>query len=347
MSTDKSQDEKAVRDSLQIVSGRIVKDKTTLFSIMRDEMFFIEAFFSYYRSIGITQFVIFDDKSNDGTQEFLKAQADCVVITSEYRFGDPIIILDHNGAKKRTRAGPYFKKIVPNLFLEGQYVLFVDADEFLFLPPNATSVDQIIDRLAKAGEACIAASVVEFFPKNLSGLETTNIPKSFEELLADYPLFESDQILELRKGKRPARVGISKSGHLFIKHRIKLPPYGLSWLPPFITRLLPFKSRQSPRIKTPILHQSPETYLVGSHNANVPPTEDGLLTIAHFVFSAQFTKKITRARKWRSYAQGSQKYDQYMLLHQEMKKRDPSFIGETTMRFENVDQLIDAGLMKW
>lgn len=347
MNTSQSLDEKVVRDSLQFVSGKIVKDRTTLFSIMRDEIFFIDAFFSYYRSIGITQFVIFDDKSRDGTREFLKAQADCVVITSAYRFGDMLTFLDHNGAEKRTRVGTYFKYIIPNLFLEGQYVVYVDADEFLFLPPNVTSIDQVIDRLANAGEACIAASVVEFFPQSLSGLQNTNIPKSFEELLTDYPLFESEQILELRKGKKPAKVGFSKSGHLFKKHKIKLAPSGLLWLPSFITRLLPFKPRQSPRDKTPILYRGPETYMIGSHGANVPPTDDGLLTIAHFVFSAQFLEKIARARKWRSYAQGSHKYDQYMQLYQEMRRRDPSFIGESTTRFEHVDQLVDAELMKW
>ena len=72
-----------------------------------------------------------------------------------------------------------------------------------------------------------------------------------------------------------------------------------------------------------------------------------LLTVAHFVFTAQFADKIARARAWGAHANGASKYRYYAELLARMQARKGSFLDENSLRYEGPQQLIDAGLMRW
>ena len=58
-----------------------------MFSIMRDESYHLQFFLDHYRNLGITDFLIYDDSSSDGTTEFLFSQDDVTVITSDVPYG--------------------------------------------------------------------------------------------------------------------------------------------------------------------------------------------------------------------------------------------------------------------
>jgi hypothetical protein len=92
---------------------------------------------------------------------------------------------------------------------------------------------------------------------------------------------------------------------------------------------------------------SGETFLVGTHRCNRPAPGNMLLTIAHFVFTAQFRTKIDRARSWRSHVNGADKYDSYLKLFEKMARRNASFLDPASVRFRSADQLVEAGLMRW
>ena len=75
-----------------------------LFSIIRDEMYFLPRFFAHYRQLGVDDFLIYDDRSIDGSTDFLIAQSDCTVLTGSYKydsnfgvtpFGLPKRLVDH------------------------------------------------------------------------------------------------------------------------------------------------------------------------------------------------------------------------------------------------------------
>ena len=74
-------------------------------------MFFLAAFLDHYRRLGVDQFLILDDSSSDGTREFLSAQADCLVLSSDLGFGDPVAAGGEGGART-TRAGTLLKRII-------------------------------------------------------------------------------------------------------------------------------------------------------------------------------------------------------------------------------------------
>jgi hypothetical protein len=332
----------------RVVSGQVDAGKLTLFSTMKNEMGFLPAFLAHHRAIGFEQFLIFDDASDDGTSAYLAAQSDCVVMQSDLSFGDEITYRDPDGESRRERAGTYFKIALPHLFFDGAYVAYVDADEFLLLPPGVSSISEVVTRLAAEGAPSAIATVVEFFPENVAGL-SGDLPKSFDGLLEAYPYFQAEALVDLVPGRQPELLGKSKTARLFKQFDIepKVERRGLQRLYMSSRAKKAQQFQKSPRHKTPLVLRSAESRLTGSHYANLAPSSTVLLTVAHFVFTAQFADKIARARAWGAHANGASKYRYYAELLARMQARKGSFLDENSLRYEGPQQLIDAGLMRW
>lgn len=331
-------------DHVEVVAGRFEPGLTSLFSIFRDEMYFCPAFFDHYRGIGVEQFVIIDDASTDGTREFLLAQPDCVTLAADMRYGDALAYRDPNGRISELRFGVYAKIAVPHMFVEDAYVLYLDADEFLILPPGVARVAEVIERLASEGADGLVASVVEFFPRSITDLDDEFRPASFDDLLGRFGHFQPAPLVAIDAGGRAQPCAESKSTRLFMAHGIKDPPRG--WRRR-IGHLFDPRYRHSPRHKTPIMRRSADSFLTGTHGGNRPAPRHLMLTAAHFVFTSQFRQKIDRARRWRSYVRNSDKYDHYDRLMQAMSRSTGSFLDRDSTRYTGPEQLIAAGLMRW
>ena len=100
---------------IKITNGRILDVNVNLYAIIRDEMFNLPAFFSHYRDLGVQQFLVLDDGSVDGSSEFLCKQPDCVVLTSDIRFGSLVdsVALTEFGNIRRVRWGKLLKLVIP------------------------------------------------------------------------------------------------------------------------------------------------------------------------------------------------------------------------------------------
>ena len=136
-----------------------------LFSMVRNERYFLPHFLAHYRRLGIANFLIYDDGSEDGTREFLMQEPCCTVITSNVRFGE-MFGREPNGAP--LRLGVALRQSIPDQLLAGQWVLTVDADEFLVLPPGVDSLPELIVRLEGQGRILAAGPMVDFYPEALS-----------------------------------------------------------------------------------------------------------------------------------------------------------------------------------
>jgi hypothetical protein len=332
----------------QVVSGRVDPALHTMFSIVRNEMGFLPAWLAHYRAIGFEQFLIFDDGSDDGSGPYLEAQPDVVLMRSDLRFGDMVLYTDPDGHQRRERAGTYFKIALPHLFFDGQYVAYVDADEFLILPPGVTSIAQVIARLAQTGVASAVASVVEFFPAGAAGLQGA-LPQSFDALVAAYPYFQPEQLVALQGGTQPQITGQSKTARLFkrfgIKPQVVRKGWHRIWLPRKAREAQGFQ--KSPRHKTPLVRRDARTWLTGSHYANLPPSDEVLLCVAHFVFTAQFADKIDRARAWGAHANGAAKYGYYAQLLERIGQVEDGFLDAQSQRYNGPEDLVRAGLIRW
>ncbi|SIS91250.1 Glycosyl transferase family 2 [Roseivivax lentus] len=315
-----------------------------LFSIMRDEMALLPSFLAHYRALGIEQFLIFDDGSSDGTRETLAAQPDVVLYEARHRFGKPVEIVFPDDTSRKDRFGTWVKAALPHVEAPGEIVAYFDADEFLILPPGVTSLAEVFDTMTRGAIPAICASVVEFFPETLAGLDGA-MPDTPKGLFAAYPFFEPEPLVTLIEGERPDPFGTSKTNKLFEEYGIDAAK------PTFLQRLTGRKPKprfkRSPRHKLPLLRRDAETWQVGSHYANRPPSADHLLTIAHFVFTAEFAAKIARARRWKAHTEGAAKYDHYDQLLGRMRAEGGRFTGPASTRYTDPQQLIDVGLMRW
>lgn len=332
----------------RIVSGAVDANRLTLFSTMKNEMGFLPAWLAHHRAIGFEQFLIWDDASDDGSFEFLAAQPDVVVMQSDMSFGAPLRYRDPDGVERDERAGTYMKIALPHLFFDGAIVGYLDADEFLILPPGVASIADVVTRLDAAGAPSAVASVVEFFPADATGLNG-DLPQSFEALVAAYPYYQCEQLVELRGGAQPNLMGASKTARLFkrfsVEPKVVRRGWQRIWMSSRAKKAQQFQ--KSPRHKTPLVRRDGQSRLTGSHYGNLPPSSEVLLTVAHFVFTAQFADKIARATAWGAHANGAAKYRYYAELLERMRGVDNGFLDKNSVRYEGPRRLIRCGLMRW
>lgn len=315
-----------------------------LFAIMRDEMALLPAFLGHYRALGFEQFLIFDDGSTDGTRAHLAAQPDVVLYEADHRFGTPVEIAFPDGTTRADRFGTWIKAALPHVEAPGEIVAYFDTDEFLILPPGMASVAEIFETMMQRDIPAICASVVEFFPETLEELAGP-MPDTAQGLFAAYPFFEPEPLVALTPEEQPDPFGTSKTNRLFESYGIGVPKPSLLQR---LTRRTPKpRFNRSPRHKLPFLRRDAETWQVGSHYASQPPGADHLLTIAHFVFTAEFAAKIDRARSWKAHTEGAAKYDHYAELLRRMRAEGGRFAGPSSQRYADPRQLADAGLMRW
>jgi glycosyltransferase involved in cell wall biosynthesis len=338
-------DEITLMNSIKIRSGQFRETDVNLYSIVCDEIFFMPAFFEYYRTLGVQQFILLDDGSTDGTVEFLRSQPDCVLLASNLAFGQYIVLKKAGGKRVAGRAGTFLKRAIPEKFLLNKYVLYVDADEFLILPGKFEEMSALFDDMSKRKLPCIAASVVDFYPASVSDLNRKDLPVTFADLLAGSPYYDAEPLLKMNPGAQPTLAGTSFSARLFRQYGIKETPF--SFLPEWVVKVLPLPVPGAVWRKTPIIRWSKDVWMNGSHRANVPPPSDRFLALAHFKFTSDLPRRVEAAMQRQAHAKKSQKYFHYSRLLKKMRSRDGIFIGPSSCTFEGPANLTKAGLMRW
>src|SRR5262245_8090351 len=332
--------------NVKIESGRFRDAEVNLYAIMRDEMFFLDAFLDHYRRLGVDQFLILDDSSSDGTREFLSAQQDCLVLSSDLGFGDPVAA-GGEGSSRIMRAGTLLKRIIPRKYLRDKYAVYADADEFMILPEGIDDIRTVIRILERNRIPCVAASLVDFYPEGLADLERPTRVQSFSELIDRCPFYDTTPLVALVEGDGPKPLGEGASKRLFREHGIKDVPPALSSLPEALARFLPFATPASAWLKTPLIKWDDDTWLDGSHNANVPPSHRALLAMAHFKFTFDLKRRMEQALERRSHSRGGRKYFHYQRLLGSMLRRGSDFTAAESTRFSSAGALAAHGLLKW
>jgi hypothetical protein len=334
--------------ALQIIQGTVRNGAETVFGVVKDEMYYLPAFLEHYRLLGAKQFIFLDDRSTDGTREFLSAQDDCVVLSSPFSFGERITLVSFGGNETEGRAGIFAKSAIPRRFLRGQYAVYVDADEFLVLPPSHGQLGDLFGALRSANLTSVAASLVDFYPQSIRQLaEASNSPDR-AELFATFDYFDACEVLRLKEGGWPeALPGSGASSRLFAQHRIKRGPPALERLPGWLIDMLPVKGAKGAVAKTPVVLWNDDTYYLNSHRSSSPPPADRLLAIAHFKFTKDFARRVRHALESKAYARGSLKYAHYDRLLRRLNSRGGSFAGPKTRKFDSAADFIDCKLMIW
>lgn len=246
------------------------------------------------------------------------------------------------------RAGTLFKSIIPNMFLLGKWAVYADADEFLFLPPGFQCLQDLIEVIERDGSVAVAASLVDFFPQCFD-LHVGAIPVSLPELLLQSPYFDAEPLIKVNPNN-----GYIETKYYGASSRIVMCSINKkdlifnNILPSVIKRYIflgQFSVPNYATFKTPLVKWERGIRYTGSHRVNAPVSTECILTEAHFKYTPDLIRRTRMALEAQSYARKSIKY-QHMSLVIECQKDYNSLLGPTSKRFYNVDDFIDAGLMR-
>lgn len=128
-----------------------------VFSTMRNEMDRLPHWLKHYRSLGVVHFLIVDNKSDDGTAEYLSAQPD----VSLWSTGD---------SYKASRFGVDWLTFLQRKFGSGRWCLTVDADEILIYSDyEKRPLPELVQWLDARGSQTFAAMMLDLYPQGPLG----------------------------------------------------------------------------------------------------------------------------------------------------------------------------------
>ena len=141
---------------LTMVDGRqprpLSEDDMPLVFLSHNERRFLPAFFKYYRSMGVTRFICVDDRSTDGSREFLLKQQDADCFESDVRY-------------REAGRGKTWREKLFHLYGYDRWYLNVDSDEFLvFESIERESVCDLSSRLLAKGIRRLPAPMIDLYP---------------------------------------------------------------------------------------------------------------------------------------------------------------------------------------
>lgn len=335
-----------VADSISIRSGRVTPGLLTAVSIMRNERYLLPAFLNHYRSLGVEQFLIVSDRSDDGTDEYLKSQADCVLITSTLTYGSVIGPADVP-VRKRWRTGVLMKGLLLDMFCGDEVALYVDADEFMILPPKLDSLEQVMTAMRSERSGALYASMVEMYPAAISDLRgESRSPTSLDDLLGVAPFFDGRALIDFdHEDQLLSVVGRSATSRLFRRYGIGARKPLFDALPRGLRRLATRPMLEPAVYKTPIIDLKSGARLVDSHEASGAIYSGALVALLHFKFTPDTFRKVDDSIAVGGHYRGSLKYRRYRQLFVEMGLRG-RFTDRRSVGFEGPESLAAYGLVR-
>jgi hypothetical protein len=296
-----------------------------LFSVVRNESYFLPHFLAHYRQLGIREFWFLDNNSTDATPDILTAAGDCGMLRANRDFADIV-----DGLRFGIRA----RSIIPAHLFKDRWVLNVDADEFLVLPAQYPDIPALIRDLDAAGLDAVRALMIDFFPDSLASLGqhyTQSDPFSVCQNFDRYSKIDWPD-----KASAPVFVSYADS----VRARMLMQALRIS--PDIGERLAGYKY---PNInKVPLVKWMPGTTMLSAHRLNRPVSDQAQLVLAHFKFYPGMEQRvqdaITRSVYWNDSIE-------YKILDLVMKVLpDWQLFNQTTScRYTGAPDLEQAGML--
>ena len=304
---------------------------------------------SLHTTVGseVQRFVFLDDRSDDGSFEFLVQQPDAVVVGSDRRFGEkvklPSII---SRSTREFRIHFLWRSILYDMFARERWALLVDLDEFIHLPSGTTFQD-LVSKLDRQGIRALWAVMLDVYPKDIRAF--AEVGKSERLNTSDSWYFDAEQHLRLRRGRHPKIIYPGARARLFSQFGIDslYPELGIrrlsrvSWL---LRRILAPKRplRYNSIVKPALLKWGDDCYFKSPHNTNLSASTNHLLPIQHFRFSGSLGQRMQTALMENSYFLDSSDYRLMSELLRTMRDQDGSFLYRNSRPLESFDNLIET-----
>jgi len=127
------------------------QDAVIVVALVRDGMFYLDAFLRHYRALGAAQFVFCDNGSTDGTIERLKTETDVVILRSDLPWGEIENDFRRYGAERYAR---------------GRWCLLADMDEmFAFEGDAQIGLPGLTRYLQDQNYTTLVAQMLEMVPQ--------------------------------------------------------------------------------------------------------------------------------------------------------------------------------------
>ena len=315
-------------------------------SVLKDEMFFLPAFLEHYRDAGVTQFVFLDDRSTDGSLEYLMEQPDCAVVGADETFGQVV--------EGKKRAVILWRTALAQQFALNKWALVVDLDEFLVLPPGYADMPALVAELDRHGHNVIGAIMIDFYPEDISCLLDASRPANKRELFSRYPYFD-DCYHGHWVGGRFERAYCGATERLFERYGVTLEANKPSartkaeagMASKFLSRLRAEQRKFELVIhKVPLVRWNSMREYSSSHNLNIPPDEGLQLPLVHFKFTGSLSAKVRSAVTSGAYSMKSAKYRTLDELLARMMAMDGTFLCKKSRKYSESKDFLRSGILR-
>jgi Glycosyl transferase family 2 len=291
----------------------------------------------------VRQFIFLDDRSADGTREYLSDQADCAIITSELTYGQYV-----DGKK----ADVIWRSEIPRAYCERKWVLVVDADEFIELPPQMKQLSELTAVLDNKRASAVGAVMVDFYPAHARDLEDGTTPGSRAELLSRYPYFDGcphghwlagkNKFEQVYGGVRDRLLEAQGIAHGASTRKMSVFRNFRKQLQRFIG--IEKRKHFNALHKVPLVRWSSELEYLSSHMLNRAPCRGVQLPLMHFKFTGSIFGKVHTAIGSGAYHRQSAEYLVYDDLLSAMLKSDASFLGQCSRSYGGAQDFVDCGI---
>ncbi len=138
-------------------TGKIQRGQILAFTTLRNECARLPWFLSHYRRLGVGHFLMVANDSSDGSAEFLAAQPDVSLWTTQASY-------------KASRFGVDWLTWLQMRYGHAHWCLTVDADELLIYPHWETrDLQALTRRLSETGAVALGALMLDLYPKGPIG----------------------------------------------------------------------------------------------------------------------------------------------------------------------------------
>ncbi|MCY3828894.1 MAG: glycosyltransferase family 2 protein [Rhodospirillaceae bacterium] len=320
----------------------------TLLGILRNEMYFLPTFLNHYRRLGVERFVFLNDRSTDGSYEFLVRQADTVVVESGHTYGDTFDIPYSLSRKiKRPRILYLWRAMLHDMFASGDWAVQVDLDEFVHLPDGLT-FQHIVERLEQLEAHAAWGVMLDVYPQDVAAYLVHQISSRLDLGAPWY--FDGEQHVRLRRRRAPRLIYAGARARLYTAYEIdgfNSTRELASWknsLGILSRRLFKSKPKSANALQKPVLAKwGPDCYYANSHQTNLFASDQVLLPILHFRFAGNLESKIESGLRERSYHAGSLDHRRLSALLEKMSKENGSFLYKNSLPVGSFSDFIDTG----
>ena len=176
-------------DLEDISRTRPERGRITLLTAVRNEAIFLLEWVAYHRVIGFERIIVFSNPSDDGTEELLDALA-AEGTVEHYRHVAP------EGRSPQSNAARLANEM--NLFSEGDWLIWIDADEFFVVNTGGGKVEDLVRKLEKSDGVLVPWRI-------MGDGKNQRFPGRF--VSADFSLASTPEALVNRQAKSFYRIG--------------------------------------------------------------------------------------------------------------------------------------------